>query len=61
MGKVINFKQAGKKIARRDKEQQAGRKRVLFGQKKSVRLRIKKEKKTSETDLDNHKTDESGD
>ncbi len=61
MGKVINFKRAGKKITRRKKEQEAGQRRVLFGQKKSVKIRLKKEKKTFETNLDNHKTDEPGD
>jgi len=61
MGKVINFKRAGKKITRLKKEKESGRKRVIFGQKKSVRLRIKKEKKAFEANLDNHKTDEPGD
>jgi len=61
MGKVINFKRAGKKIARREKEKESERKRVLFGQKKPVRLRIKKEKITLKKHLDNHKTDGSSD
>lgn len=61
MGKIINFRQAGKKIARIKKEKRAREKRAAYGQKKLIRVLIKKNKKTLKTHLDNHKMDGSKD
>lgn len=58
MGTVINFRQAGKKIARRQKDKQASENRIIFGRKKSEKILSKKEKAALNTHLDEHKTDE---
>lgn len=58
MGNIINFKQAGKKIAKIKKEQRASEKRTKYGQKKLTWTLIKKSKKTLKTHLDDHKIDD---
>lgn len=55
MGKIINFKQARKKVVRIKKEKLASEKRIKHGQKKLTQGLIKRNKKNLKNHLDNHK------
>ncbi|MBL4802521.1 MAG: DUF4169 family protein [Emcibacter sp.] len=54
---IINFKQAGKNIARQKKEKQADANRIQFSRKKSEKTLTQKEKQNLDTHLDSHKID----
>ena len=58
MGNIIKFNRAKKILVRQKKAAQASENRAKFGQKKTTKSRIRKEKDTFVTHLNNHRLEE---
>lgn len=58
MTDVIKFREARKRIAKRDKERQAAENRSRFGTPKAERRKRRSEREAEDAALDRHKLDE---
>lgn len=58
MDNIINFRKARKKLAKRDKEKQAEKNKILYGLTKVAKKRLAREKNTSQKALDQKKLEE---